>query len=407
MAPTSNKLSPVTKEDVETIISYAMGSDFEVLHYELKPFSKLKTGNLGTHLSLTVEVQRKSQSESDKVENKKFFVKIQPDSPVLKDLLMDDNTFPEEVHFYSKIYPLIMENCTGEKWLPRCFLSKYDVLVYEDLQIQGYVLRENSHFNEESLRLALTALARFHAASFTLEEKLGKKLNDVFPKAFVEKMYCKSNKFGKNILVGYKTIILLAEKFGLDAALVPKIYDKVYESVRARDGECNVICHGDLWKNNLLFNDGEKKCVLVDFQFLRYASVAIDIGMLLYLHTTPEDRKRLEYSLLKHYYSVLYDTLAQNTKLLVKIPTYENILKDYNKHRLVGMTYASLYSPGIHLDPEDLSDIMNDLEKLEKWYFKERIDFITVGMNKNPVYEKLLKDTITETFSEANRVFSQ
>lgn len=403
MAPTTNIVSPVTEQDVKTIISHTMGSGWKILNYELEPFTKVKKGVLGTHLSLTVKVRRKSQSDNPVFQ--RFFVKIQPDSPLVKEVMMDDNMYSEEVHFYSKVYPLMKQISECKKWSPCCFLATDNVLIFEDLRDQGYVLRENCRLDEYSLKLALTALARFHASSLTVEAKLGKKLNDAFPDAFAEKMYCKSNKFGRGTVVGYETNVLLAEKFGFDSSLIPKIHDRVYERVRAMDGECNVICHGDLWKNNLLFNDIEQNCILVDFQLLRYASVAVDIGMLLYLHTTEEDRKKFESSLLKHYYSVLYDTLLLNNVPKSEIPKYESILKEFNEHRLVGLTYASLYSPGIHQNPDDLADIMNDPVKLKKWFLKERIDFIIASIDKNLVYEKLLKDIMTELMAEANKIF--
>lgn len=407
MAPTSTTALPITEEDVESVILQSLGSHCKILSYEVEPFSKSKTGFLGTHLSLNVKVQKKSQNELDIVKTQKFFVKIQSDSPIIQEIMMDENIFLEEVNFYTKIYPLMIENYEGVKWSPRCFLAKDDVLIFEDLRIQGYNLRQDPLLDESALRSALKVLARFHALSIIVEAQLGKTLKEAFPGAFSEKFYSKYNKFGQSTVVGYDTIVLMAEKYNLDSSLVPKIYEKVCNSVKAQEGECNVVCHGDLWKNNLLFNDSEQKCILVDFQMLRYASLASDIGILLYLHTTPETRKKLEPSLLKHYYSALYDTLVQTKIPNVKIPKYESIVKEFNEHRLVGMSYALLFMPGIYLFPEDLAQIMNDPVKLEEWFYENRIDTIKKNMEENPAYDKLMKDIVIEFLEEASRVFQQ
>lgn len=115
---------------------------------------------------------------------------------------------------------------------------------------------------------------------------------------------------------------------------------------------CNVICHGDLWRNNILFNDSATppNVILVDYQMLRYASLTLDLAMLLYVHSTPEFRKTRETSMLEHYYGTLSDTLKHNSAGIssgvnVKIPSYEKMLAEYEMRKIVGMAYAAIRWP--------------------------------------------------------------
>lgn len=390
---------------IEAVISRVTASHkVKVLNHRLEPFSKQKNGIFGTHQLLTVEVKDES-SDEDQVKALTFFVKTLPDSPVVKNNVLDESTFVEEVRFYNEVRPVMVEGHNTERWSPRCYFASRDTLVFEDLRFQGYNVPKHNLLDEPSLKSALSTLARFHASSLITEARLGKTLKQAYPEAFEEKMYTNLNRFGKATIVGFDTISIMAERFGLDSSLVPKMYDRIYWAVRAKQGSCNVICHGDLWMNNLMFDSSDPpKCVLVDFQILRYASPTLDFGMFLFLHTTPQYRKKSELDIFKHYYLALRDILLQSN-VNVNIPSYKSILKDYQERRLVGMAYGALYLPGIYLKPEDLVKIMNDPAALEKWFFHNRIDLITANMDVDSVYENKMKEIINEMFEEGTRIF--
>ncbi|XP_014214973.1 uncharacterized protein LOC106644110 [Copidosoma floridanum] len=397
-------MSALTKEDVGAAVACSLGPNYEVLEYHLESFAKQKNGIFGNHQLLTVKVESKLVGKAKACT---FFVKSPPESDTIRNDVMDPETFLEEIHFYKEIQPA-MASC-GTKWSPQCYLIKGDVLVFEDLRAQGYRAREDLPLDEmDFLRSSLSALARFHAASIATEAKIGKSLREAYPTAFAEKMYSRTNKFGKCTLVGFETIGLMAKKLGIGGKdhLIGKMYELGRESVRYREGRCNVSCHSDLWKNNLLFSEtgSAPKCLLVDFQLLRYASPACDLGMLVYLHTTPAFRRKFEFELFDHYYSALRDAVLRSGVGAV-VPEYGDLVEDYRQLRLIGMIYAALYLPGIYLRPEDFARLLNDAGELEKWFFADRMTVIGATMDADPAYEEKIRDILEELFEEARRIF--
>jgi thiamine kinase-like enzyme len=62
-------------------------------------------------------------------------------------------------------------------------------------------------------------------------------------------------------------------------ALAESMLDCIIEVTQRDDTALNVLIHGDLWVNNILFrySDGPVDVRFVDFQFLHFSSPAIDL----------------------------------------------------------------------------------------------------------------------------------
>ncbi|KAL7289335.1 hypothetical protein TKK_0016703 [Trichogramma kaykai] len=391
-------------EDIYVVISRAISPHAKVLDHRIEPFSEGKNGIFGEHRLLVVEVELAGANI-----NKSFFVKTPPESSLITDFIMDESTFVEEVNFYQQVQPLMMQNYKGESWSANCYLTKKNLLVFEDLRSQNYTTRSDFPMDGQSIKQTLATLARFHASSVLTEKKLGRSLKQAFPGSFEEIVYTKNKKFGLSTPIAYEAMKMMATKYGFQDSvnLVPKIHDRVHNLVRERKDQCNVICHSDLWRNNIMFNDegGESSCILVDFQLLRYASPAVDINMFLYLNTTLEYRKTNEMLLFKHYYSVFSETLVKNSCELNGVLSYSEMLKNYQKHKLVGLTYAAMYGPGLHLKPAEIAKLMNDAQLLTDWLMHDRNSFIKSNLDADPVYEEKIKNIIYELMEEAKQTF--
>ncbi|OXU17322.1 hypothetical protein TSAR_014330 [Trichomalopsis sarcophagae] len=95
-----------------------------------------------------------------------------------------------------------------------------------------------------------------------------------------------------------------------------------YRKMRVSTGECNVICHGDLWRSNIMLRDEPSSsisCRLVDYQMLRYASPSCDVAMLLYVLGDPLALERWYF----------HDRLAVYRKAMDEDPAYEAQLRAY------------------------------------------------------------------------------
>lgn len=126
---------------------------------------------------------------------------------MVKNMLKDKDIFSEEIHFFREVHPLMIDNSNFEWWSRRCFFVSDNALILEDLRSQGSSTRKDSRY---------------------AEARLGKPLEDVYATAFKETKYTNANGLSnKIIVVGFDTIALIAERFGLDSSLVPRMYDQV------------------------------------------------------------------------------------------------------------------------------------------------------------------------------------
>jgi len=80
--------------------------------------------------------------------------------------------------------------------------------------------------------------------------------------------------------------VSIAENHGYDPHLIRATCERIYDITKPSCTKTNVVSHGDLWDNNLMFNnDMPPYCLLVDYQLLRYSPLAHDIAQFLYLCT--------------------------------------------------------------------------------------------------------------------------
>jgi aminoglycoside phosphotransferase (APT) family kinase protein len=66
--------------------------------------------------------------------------------------------------------------------------------------------------------------------------------------------------------------------------------DLVLEAVRRRESGFNVLIHGDLWVNNILFGGLEDAVRLVDFQLTHFTSPVLDLLYFIVTSATIEVR---------------------------------------------------------------------------------------------------------------------
>lgn len=88
--------------------------------------------------------------------------------------------------------------------------------------------------------------------------------------------------------------------------------------VRPRGHRCDVISHGDVWKNNFLYKNGSDddntnyEIKLIDFQAIRHISPAQDIMYFIYTSAQIKVFKNNFEELLQYYFETLQNILRKN-----------------------------------------------------------------------------------------------
>lgn len=137
-----------------------------------------------------------------------------------------------------------------------------------------------------------------------------------------------------------------------------QLYSIMKEHVNNSNDKWKVICHGDLWINNLMFHyhNGKVKHVkFVDLQTIRYSNLTCDILMLLYSSTEGELRHKHMDTLIQVYRESLISSLREylekkhreQLKKLENEFTVEKIKNEFAVRSLYGLGTSLWVMPAI------------------------------------------------------------
>lgn len=141
--------------------------------------------------------------------------------------------------------------------------------------------------------------------------------------------------------------------------------------------------------------DAPPKCLLVDFQLMRYAPLAHDVVQFLYLCTDREFRETSEETMLKHYYRVLCETVKSRSSS-VEVPPLSELIQGMEEQRLGAVITAAIYYQTVLLDENLGAQIMNDPDSYNKYVFQNRNEIVLKNMKTDPEYGRRIRDVVTE-----------
>ncbi|XP_051170150.1 uncharacterized protein LOC127287337 [Leptopilina boulardi] len=394
-------LKILSKGEIKLLYEEIFRERPEIIEYSIQPFCDEKLGFLGSHLKLELIGRTK---KSQQIKKQSFFMKIIPyQLPSQANFIQESQIFAKEIIFFENIVPELNRNYFGEKWSPICYLIKDDALIFENLKEKGFQMIPDKIFDKELMTSALTSIAHLHAASIIAENRLKQSFNIIFPEAFEENPFDNSVKRLQWFQTAIDFTIYLADKLNLKTENIFHACRKSCDGFKPSLTKRNVISHGDLWGNNLLFNETKNKCVLVDFQLLRYSSLAHDVTQLFYLCTTREFRQKYEEELIKHYFTVLTCALLENNAE-TEIPTWKEINDGVEEQRLCGIVTAAIFFPTVLMDGKSGAEIFDNPENYDKYVFHDRKEFVFSIMQKDPHYARRIKEVVEELVEFAEKL---
>jgi hypothetical protein len=145
-------------------------------------------------------------------------------------------------------------------------------IVMEDLKVQGFKMAERtSGLDMNHCLLVMRELGRYHAASVVLHEKEPEHVR-YFHDSFYDKNSIENiERFFKNSTEN------LANEVGKWPEYKERFYDKLLKladnaytqftgSLKRNEDDFNVLCHGDLWLNNMMFRYSEETGEVVNIR---------------------------------------------------------------------------------------------------------------------------------------------
>lgn len=268
-------------------------------------------------------------------------VKCRIEEGIVADVFGNSSIYKRELEMYrniqKKMSQLLREAFPDsfDAFTAKCYSTCKSFLVLEDLKASGFKMEDRRiGLDLDQCLLVMRTLARFHASSVILRQQNPRIFEKFDGSVFAEDVLLESM---ENIWSGMARSLAneldtWGEEWHKYAAklrnLANVIMKKVIEVTRLQDSDFNVLNHGDLWTNNMMFKDGTDEMRFVDFQLLHFCSPGIDFNYFFISSANLEVRKKHRHRLIEEYHNTLCNTLTAlgyNEKLITLEEVYEEI----------------------------------------------------------------------------------
>jgi Ecdysteroid kinase-like family len=253
--------------------------------------------------------------------------------------------------------------------------------VFEDLTQRGYSMADRKvGLNSTELEPTLAKLARLHATTATMYK--------ADPTSMKHHNFSNFNERQPSYFPLFENSLGAcadqAKKWPGFEKIAAKMHDlkprlmKKGCQVYIRDESCfNVLTHGDLWVNNIMFqyDEGSKPAdvMLIDYAVGFFGSPAIDLSYLLFTSCANELRGH-DFDILIQYYHAELSAVLRKLNYPEPRPTLLEIHIEMMKKGIVGLIFAMLINALRVVDDTadaDLSSLLLDTETALK--FREKM----------------------------------
>lgn len=394
------------QEDIYHAIKAKLSSsDYDLLNYSLERLGE-SNGHLGDYFNVKIAVRYQNKEE-----NFQLFAKIiLTNSQVLREII-DSGVAEKETFFYKTLHELGNQHGLHEimDFAPKCYLSGFRGLILDDLSSMGYkALAPNAVLNFEEVQTGLDQLAKFHASSVILEERLSAesgqrvRFDSQFPGMFNENIMMQTGAMGEWMNNRFKSIFVLLDKLpefkkglGLPDEEIQErfanIKARLFKDLQSSTTLRNFINHGDMYVSNMLFKTGDDSSILdgklIDFQMLRYLPPALEVQFFITVATRKETRDKYEKVLLDIYYESLSKYLKKFHLDPEAIYSKKHYEEDLRKTKASASLIAYFYGCFVSIDPDFKKEIMRDPVKINYYLVKHHDKYFDVVL-QDETYKK-------------------
>ncbi|KAH8267617.1 hypothetical protein KR018_005523 [Drosophila ironensis] len=306
-------------------------------------------------LPIRVKVQLKDMS----VQKVGFLLKAQHGSDFQSKIMSQLKLFMREHHMYHNVLPrfeqLYRNAGHNITFAPKAFKLDYPIgkhyVLLENIKSQGYQNASRAEgLGLKCLKPVLKKMAQFHAASVAYVEKYGP-----FHKLLTQGVYTLNNRLilqelsDPDAFLSQLRRLRVGERFYKRfVAKEQGLVDKVLNMHAPNSQQFNVLNHGDLWVNNLMFQYDEignvKDTMFLDFQTAKYGSPANDLYYTILSSANREIKLSKFDNLIQYYFYFLLDSL-KTLQYEGPMPSLQTIREELNKNGLAAYMVVSRVLP--------------------------------------------------------------
>ncbi|XP_062712848.1 uncharacterized protein LOC109422701 [Aedes albopictus] len=321
--------------------------DFAILDVSVANATEKTAGYMSLMHRVTLHVQvRGDESTSSatgdsQLKQLSFIVKEKSEKAFGGEMVDMMRAFPKEVEVYATMLPAfekLWEDVGDEvKFGPRVFKvtsTPFTVIVMEDLKLTGYRMKEcNDGLSQQDCETVLKKLAKFHVASVVYHEKNGPYPDDFKDGMFSEALIAEFEQYYAPLFDSYLQAL---EELGYSAQIIEalkpmrgKIYSKTSQLFKLDPAKFNVLNHGDVWINNIQFNDHD--LLLLDYQISFYGSPSFDLLYFIINSASLDVRTEQFDHLIDHYHRHLVEGM-QKLNAKTPSPSLQELHADIQAH---------------------------------------------------------------------------
>ncbi|KAH8302249.1 hypothetical protein KR044_004353 [Drosophila immigrans] len=315
-----------------------------------------------------------------------FIIKRQIASLSRRQLYRCEEAFTNEIQMYQHVVPLLCRY-SRQPMFPQCHLADKDdgsasgeaIIVLQDLKAMGFRMQNRlAGLELRQCLLVMKKLAQLHAASLAAQQleaaQFAQKCSQM-----KEIVYCpEAAEFYSSILDTSVQQALdslrasnadgqLSTPIRLIEQLQPQLFGQLQHSINAAAATpFSVVCHGDLWLNNLMFRSQPEEVIFFDLQAMRRSSPVFDILHFIYTSTRRQLRDVHTDTLLAAYTEALHKELAhqlrqtpaaQQLKELCETFSLQRLSEEYVRHVHYGLAISMWILPAVTFDANNIPDL--------------------------------------------------
>ncbi|KAH8417424.1 hypothetical protein KR222_011584 [Zaprionus bogoriensis] len=347
----------------EVLRKHEKTPDLNVVDVQISPAS-----GKGDHYASVMFRGNVSYTTSKGHFTKSLIVKTMPEQEGhKKEMLSDSYLFATEIGMYIKVLPkfeeILRQAGDNTRLCVPCIYHSMEprqLMVFEDLLPQGYVVIRNREATVEEVKAALTKLGKWHAVSIHVLHE-----NPEFLKEFTHGIFDMPNfmddpimKNGMRLFIDFLDLHPKLSKYKPFFESIESDYLQRYKEIileyfeNRQPNGYYVLCHGDFHLRNMMFkhnkiNGSLEDCNLLDFQISYLCPMTLDLIYASYLVLGPEERHNMHDELIEFYFNEVLKTL-KTIGFKGEFPKLSEFLKQIARHKYYEFFLIATFLPLIY-----------------------------------------------------------